>query len=297
MMLSLAFLLPGICTMLITGKTGGNQRKMGITVTLKGGEKIDGEQFVVGMAASELSYVKEEEALKAWMIVCRTNFLKAVGGGKAVKEKELALDYISEEVLEKNNGRKAWVEIHNKLEKASEETFGEVLYYGKEKIDALYHPVSTGRTVSAGEIYEVEVPYLVSVDSSQDVESEEYMSMKIMTYEECAKKLKKGGYQETADNCKQNLKVEAQTAGGFVQKVSTGNHSWTGEEWKKLFSLNSSNFYLEDYGGRLRIVTIGKGHGMGMSLYGANGLAEKGLAGETILSYYYPGTEIKNEFP
>ena len=76
---------------------------MGINVTMKNGESIDGEQFVIGMAASELSYVKEEEALKAWMIVCRTNFLKAAGNDKEVKAEELALDYISQEELERNN--------------------------------------------------------------------------------------------------------------------------------------------------------------------------------------------------
>ena len=59
--MSLSILLPGICTMLITGKTGGNQRKMGVQVTLEDGEKIDGEEFVIGMAASELSYIEEEE--------------------------------------------------------------------------------------------------------------------------------------------------------------------------------------------------------------------------------------------
>ena len=33
---------------------------------------------------------------------------------------------------------------------------------------------------------------------------------------------------------------------------------------------------------------------MGMSLYGANALAEKDLSAATILSYYYPGTEIRD---
>lgn len=46
---------------------------------------MDGEQFVIGMAASELSYIKEEEALKAWMIVCRTNFVKAASVKVIVK--------------------------------------------------------------------------------------------------------------------------------------------------------------------------------------------------------------------
>ena len=47
-----------------------------------------------------------------------------------------------------------------------------------------------------------------------------------------------------------------------------------------------------NYNGKLRMVTVGKGHDMGMSLYGANVLAKKQLSAATILSYYYPGTKI-----
>ena len=75
-----ALLIPTIATILISGNMGVADIKMGITVEMKNGEKMDGEQFVIGMAASELSYIKEEEALKAWMIVCRTNFVKAASG-------------------------------------------------------------------------------------------------------------------------------------------------------------------------------------------------------------------------
>lgn len=296
LILSMSFWAPGVCTMLITGRTDGNQKKMGITVTMENGEKIDGETFVIGTAASELSYVKEEEALKAWMIVCRTNFMKAVGDKKDVKAADLSLDYISDEELERNNGRKVWLQMHSEMAEASEETFGQVLFYGETMADALYHPVSIGKTVSAREIYELDVPYLVSVDSSQDVESADYMDVRIMTYKECAQTLKRNGYEETAESCRKNLKIDAQSENGFVQAVSAKNNTWTGEEWKEMFDLNSTNFYLEDYGDRLRIVTVGKGHGMGMSLYGADVLAQKDLAAGTILSYYYPGTEVKNIF-
>ena len=117
---------------------------MGITVEMKNGEKMDGEQFVIGMAASELSYIKEEEALKAWMIVCRTNFVKAASGEnssknasatqnegnvanigiiKNIKQKNLNLDYVSMKELEENNGRKAYLEIKKKLEDAYDATF------------------------------------------------------------------------------------------------------------------------------------------------------------------------------
>ena len=91
LIVSMSVLVPGLCTMAIHGRTGGNQKKMGISVTLQNGKTIDGEQFVTGMAATELSYVREEEAIKAWMIVCRTNFLKAAGTGKQVNAEDLSL--------------------------------------------------------------------------------------------------------------------------------------------------------------------------------------------------------------
>ena len=356
-----AFLIPTIATILISGNMGVVDRKMGITVKMENGEKMDGEQFVIGMAASELSYIKEEEALKAWMIVCRTNFVKAASGenssknadntvnvtamqngstiadtgavqngsnvadsvvvqntGSAtgginigiikkkyqpVKHKNLKLDYVSMKELEENNGRKAYLEIKKRLEDASDVTFGQVLIYQNKCADALYHEVSIGKTVSSEEIYSVAVPYLISVDSSQDVESSEYMDVKILPYDEVLQKLtkadKSGNFAKTDKNqnikiLKSSLKIMKHTENGFVQEITAKDNKWTGEEWKKIFALNSTNFYLENYNGKLRMVTVGKGHDMGMSLYGANALAEKQLPAATILSYYYPGTKIIN---
>ena len=353
--------IPTIGTILISGNMGIVDKKMGITVEMKNGEKMDGEQFVIGMAASELSYIKEEEALKAWMIVCRTNFVKTASGEDSSKntgnvtnptdtiskttianstsiankltvanstnigskqntvhsseidsikkkhlklmQKDLNLDYVSMKELEENNGRKAYLEIKKRLEDASDATFGQVLIYQNKYADALYHEVSIGKTVSSEEIYSVAVPYLISVDSSQDVESSEYMDVKIIPYDEVLQKLTKAdknGYFEKIDKTqnikvlKSNLKITKHTANGFVQEITAKDNKWTGEEWKKIFSLNSTNFYLENYNGKLRMVTVGKGHDMGMSLYGANVLAEKQLTAATILSYYYPRITIKS---
>ena len=320
-----ALFIPVISTLLISGNMGVADRKMGITVEMKNGEKMDGEQFVIGMAASELSYIKEEEALKAWMIVCRTNFVKAASGEnssknasatqnegnvadvanigiiKNIKQKNLNLDYVSMKELEENNGRKAYLEIKKKLEDASDATFGQMLTYENKYADALYHEVSIGKTVSSEEIYSVAVPYLISVDSSQDVESPDYMDVKILPYDEVLQKLTKAdkrGRLEKIDKkqnikiLKSSLKITKHTDNGFVQEIMAQDNKWTGEEWKKIFGLNSTNFYLENYNGKLRMVTVGKGHDMGMSLYGANVLAKKQLSAATILSYYYPGTKI-----
>lgn len=344
-----ALLIPTIATLLISGNMGIADRNMGITVELKNGEKMDGEQFVIGMAASELSYIKEEEALKAWMIVCRTNFVKAASGEsnskkvgsetditaaqktrnianaastqnsdnvkgvqsteiinrkyQNIRQENLNLDYISMKELEENNGRKAYLEIKKKLEDASDATFGQVLTYENKYADALYHEVSIGKTVSSEEMYSVAVPYLISVDSSQDVESPDYMDVKVLPYDEVLQKLtkadKSGNLAKTDKSqnikiLKSSLKITKHTENGFVQEITAKDNKWTGEEWKKIFALNSTNFYLENYNGKLRMVTVGKGHDMGMSLYGANALAEKQITAATILSYYYPGTKIVN---
>ena len=342
-----ALLIPTIATILISGNMGVADIKMGITVEMKNGEKMDGEQFVIGMAASELSYIKEEEALKAWMIVCRTNFVKAAFGEsnskkvgsetdmtvaqktrnianaastqnsanvkdvqsteiinrkyQNIRQENLNLDYISMKELEENNGRKAYLEIKKRLEDASDATFGQVLIYQNKYADALYHEVSIGKTVSSEEMYSVAVPYLISVDSSQDVESPDYMDVKVLPYDEVLQKLtkadKSGNLAKTDKSqnikiLKSSLKITKHTDNGFVQEIMAQDNKWTGEEWKKIFVLNSTNFYLENYNGKLRMVTVGKGHDMGMSLYGANALAEKQITAATILSYYYPGTKV-----
>lgn len=287
-------LLPGIFTMLFTGRKDGMQKQMGIKVVLEDGREIDGEQYVMGMAACEIPRLKEEEALKAWMIICRTNFLKAAGSEKSIEKEKLPFDYISQEQMELNNGKKISLEYQSRLMEASEETFGNSLFYGNERIDALYHQVSPGKTTSSKEIYAIDVPYLSSVDSSQDVESGEYMNLKIITWEDLTKKLKLEEEKDPVTVCKDNLKIEDQTENGYVKTVSIKKNKWTGEEWKELFELSSPYFYFENYEERLRMISLGKGHGMGLSLYGANAMAEKGKKAEEILAFYYPGTKLRN---
>lgn len=52
-----------------------------------------------------------------------------------------------------------------------------------------------------------------------------------------------------------------------------------------------------DAGGRVTRVTIrggGFGHGVGMSQYGARGMAARGFSHDAILAHFYPGTALKN---
>ena len=55
----------------------------------------------------------------------------------------------------------------------------------------------------------------------------------------------------------------------------------------------STQFDIEFSGLRLQFTGRGAGHGVGLCQWGAKELAERGYPAETILRYYYPGTELR----
>lgn len=62
---------------------------------------------------------------------------------------------------------------------AVKDTMGQVIVYDGRLIIPVSHAVSIGVTVSAEELYGTAIPYLVSVDSDQDIQSPEFSSTKI----------------------------------------------------------------------------------------------------------------------
>ena len=58
-------------------------------------------------------------------------------------------------------------------------------------------------------------------------------------------------------------------------------------------NLKSNHFDIELKNNKIYITTKGYGHGVGMSQYGAQGMALKGYKYDEILKYYYQGVEIK----
>ena len=54
-----------------------------------------------------------------------------------------------------------------------------------------------------------------------------------------------------------------------------------------------SNYFTIKITDKVYITTKGYGHGVGMSQYGAEGMAKKGYKYDEILKHYYSGVEIK----
>ena len=56
--------------------------------------------------------------------------------------------------------------------------------------------------------------------------------------------------------------------------------------------MRSSDFSFEQVGSNVIVSTKGYGHGVGMSQYGALGMAKKGYSYQEILAHYYVGTTL-----
>ena len=81
-----------------------------------------------------------------------------------------------------------------------------------------------------------------------------------------------------------------------MDKVKLGKAEATGKELRKLFALNSANFTMEITKDEVVFQTIGYGHGVGMSQYGANAMAKAGADYKKILAHYYAGITIEKAY-
>ena len=73
--------------------------------------------------------------------------------------------------------------------------------------------------------------------------------------------------------------------------MTVGNKTISGEEFRKLLELPSSNFAMQAADGKIRFYVKDRGHGLGLSQYGGNVLAKEGKSYQEILRYYFPGVK------
>lgn len=85
------------------------------------------------------------------------------------------------------------------------------------------------------------------------------------------------------------MEVLSLTTGHRVKEISIGGSIFTGREVREKLGLRSSQFSWSRKGNKILITTFGNGHGVGMSQWGANGMAKEGGTATQILKHYYSG--------
>lgn len=254
-------------------------------------ESMPLEEYVVGVVAGEMPVSFELEALKAQSVASRSYAMK-----KIEKSKEAEYDvvdtvsnqvYLDEEKL-KNKWKERYVEYINKVRQAVNETSMEYLEYDGSVIDAMFFSTSNGYTEDSGVVFSSSLPYLQSVESKWDEEvSSVFNYSTSISLQEFYERLGIKYHKEL------NVEILERSASHRVVRLKINGQEFTGREVYNKLGLRSCDFSFQLVGSNVLIETKGYGHGVGMSQYGAQGMAKGGYSYQEILSHYYTGTTLK----
>ncbi len=253
--------------------------------------ELDMEEYLVGILAKEIPLDYQMEAVKAQAVIDRTSLAAALES----QEGNLPASMSREEMLTLW-GQEGFEDNYQMLKAAAEATEGEIMYYNGKPIHAAFHAVSAGKTRSAKEgLQREDEPYLAQADSGMDIPSPDFLKVVFMEKEEFCKQLKEEcpELEITPDHIMESIVIETRDSSDYVIQMKIGEKTVTGEEFREYLSLNSACFFLKEVENKVRIVTKGLGHGLGLSQYGANELAKEGKSYKEILEYYYKDISIE----
>ena len=247
-------------------------------------EKINLEDYLVGVVSGEVPVSFEKEAIKAQAV-------KQIENHKNyeydVKDDTSSQVYQTDEEL-RNKWGNNYDEYVKKIKECVNETEGEYVSYNNEVIYAFFFSTSNGKTEDNKNVFGKDLPYLKVVDSSFDEsETKNFTTVKIVSLDDFYKQLN----LEKSDEL--NITDIVRTESGRISSIMVNGKAFTGRDFQKRLSLRSNDFTIQKNNENITITTKGFGHGVGMSQYGANALAKRHKTYDEILKYYYQGTNLQ----
>lgn len=254
-------------------------------------DSIGLEEYIVGVLAGEMPIYFELEALKAQAVAARSYALKRMEYNKN-NEYDVVDSIMNQVYLDRDYLKEVWGSSYtsniNKLIRAVNETSGEYLDYDGGIADALFFSTSNGYTENSDVVFSFDVPYLKSVDSKWDESvSSVFHSSITISVSDFLQKMK----ISNSDKVVFSDIVKSDT--GRVISININGVDFKGMDVYNNLGLKSLDFSLEQVGSNVVINTSGYGHGVGMSQYGALGMAKNGYNYRDILFHYYTGVTIK----
>ncbi len=253
-------------------------------------ESINFEEYIVGVLAGEMPASFDIEALKAQAVAARSYAITKMN--QNLYNDYDVVDTISNQVyLDDALLRERWGASYNKnidkIRKAVNETRGEYMVYDGKVVNAFFFSTSVGKTENCKDVFGSDLPYLVSVDSTWDEE----VSPVFKSYIEYSLNDFYAGLGLEYED-KISSEVIEETSTGRVKKIKINDTIFTGSDVANRLSLKSAFFEIDQDNKIVKISVRGYGHGVGMSQYGAYGMALKGYKYDEILKHYYTGIQI-----
>lgn len=292
--------------------------KQGLTVI----NYVDLEDYLKGVVPGEMPASWHEEALKA-QAICARNY--AICNWNKYQQYGFNLDdTVQSQVY---HGVKS---EHPRSNKAVEDTKGIYLKYDNQYANTFFYSSSGGHTENSENVWSSKIPYLVGVEDPYDTSREWTVPY---TPDEIKEKLQGIGVNigdiidlEVVETSPSGRNINVNIVG------TEGTHNLKKEGPRNLFNLRSNLFTITKKGNEpepILVVTAtgleeriinqpiltsteiipvdvgipteyiftgtGYGHGVGMSQYGAKGMAEAGYNYEQILKHYFTGTTVVEE--
>lgn len=266
--------------------------------------------YLIGCILAQLPPDAPPEAAKAQAVLCRTYIFSrrqselsspdpSLKGADVSDDSSRYFAFFTQEQAREFYGDEHQ-QAYDNAAAAVDSTAGLYIDYQGAPVIPAYHQLNCGRTESSQALWGVELPYLVSVESPYDTESEDYEKVAAFTPQELAARLNASfgadfGEQLPDENCF-SLTATESTASVLTVSFTAGGEEYrlTGEQFASCLGLSSCCFEISFSDGEFSIRTVGSGHMVGLSLYGARRMAENGFDSNEILTHYFPETSIKS---
>ena len=262
------------------------------------------EEYIRGAVASEMPASFHQQALNAQALASHSwavysNELQQIAPDPLLEGAAFSVDsercegYMTKQRFFERYGNNA-DEQWKKICAAADFAVGKIVSFEGETALTAYHSASVGMTECSENVWENALPYLISVQSEGDELSPYYditekydkKTMRLLLLQQFPE-------ADLSDDTPQNwIEVIERSAAGYVTLAEVGGVSAHGQQVRTALSLRSSCFEVDYGSGTFSIYTSGYGHGVGMSQYGAEYMAQQGFSAEEIIAHYYPGTEL-----
>lgn len=243
------------------------------------------ELMLPQIVAKQIGISMPDECIKAQTVVARTNLREAMRSGKSIPEG------ISSSMLKELWGEE-YDTYYARLEALIEETKGETLQYNGDYIYAAFHQTSAGNTRTMAEYAGKDsMPYLTLTACHEDTTAENYLNVYFWTRDDFLSLMANFFPEGKVENTQEVFVLERDEA-GYALQVQVGQTVVDGELFRNQLALPSACFEISYIEEDVRLVTMGCGHGFGMSQHTAKKLAESGSNYKEILNYFYKGAVL-----
>lgn len=254
--------------------------------------------YLQGVLRAEMPASFAQDALCAQAVAARTyTYYKMQNGGNHGDTADICTDHsCCQAFLGKDRAAENWGKnaerYEAKIENAVSATDGQVMLYGGAPILAVFHSSSAGETWNSGEVWAQDLPYLQSVSSPEGEGVPNYYSTVELTEAEFREKFLAARPEADLSGPASGWIRDPVMDGVHVESVTIGGVSVSGPSVRSIFGLRSASFTAEAGDGKITFYVTGYGHGVGLSQYGANAMAEAGSTWREILEHYYTGVTI-----